>query len=245
MIAHRIMPVLELVASSGLGSLIGMRHALEPDHLAAVSTLLTDRRDDDGRSDRTRAAFLGVCWGLGHTLSLLVIGAMLVVLRAEIPARVTDLFELGVALMLVALGLRAIYQAARQGSTGPAHVHHHGHLVHAHRGVPAHVHIGTWTLARRPLLVGAIHGLAGSGALTALVLATLPSTAARLSYMTLFGLGSTLGMASMSGLLGWPLARLGNHRGVGRGVSLVVGCATTALGLIWGYPLIERLITSQ
>ena len=61
------MPVLELFASSGLGSLVGMRHALEPDHLAAVSTLLTDQRDPDERRRRTRAAFLGVCWGLGHT----------------------------------------------------------------------------------------------------------------------------------------------------------------------------------
>jgi hypothetical protein len=237
------MPVLELIASSGFGSLIGMRHALEPDHLAAVSTLLTDRRGADQRSHRTRAALLGVCWGLGHTLSLVAIGAVLVVLRAEMPARMTDLFELVVALMLVALGLRAIYQAARQGSAGPAHVHHHGPLVHAHRGVPAHVHIGAWTLARRPLLIGAVHGLAGSGALTALVIATLPSTAARLSYMALFGLGSTLGMAAMSGLLGWPLARVGRNRAIARGVSLVVGCVTTALGLIWGYPLVGRLIT--
>jgi hypothetical protein len=235
------MPVLELITSSGLGSLIGMRHALEPDHLAAVSTLLTDRRDPDERSHRTHAAFLGVCWGLGHTLSLVAIGAVLVVLRAEMPARVTDLFELGVALMLVALGLRATYQAARQGATGPVHVHHHGHLVHVHRGVPAHVHIGTWTLARRPLLIGAVHGLAGSGALTALVLATLPSTAARLSYMALFGLGSTFGMAVMSGLVGWPLARVGSNHAIARAVSLVVGCATTALGLAWGYPLLERL----
>jgi hypothetical protein len=239
------MPVLDLITSSGLGSLIGMRHALEPDHLAAVSTLLTDRRDADERRHRTRAAFLGACWGLGHTLSLVAIGAVLVVLRAEMPAGATDLFELAVALMLVALGVKAIYQAARQGSAGPAHVHHHGHLVHAHRGVPAHVHIGTWTLARRPLLIGAVHGLAGSGALTALVLATLPSTAARLSYMALFGLGSTLGMAAMSGLLGWPLARLGGNRAIARTVSLLVGCATTALGLFWGYPLVERLITSQ
>jgi high-affinity nickel-transport protein len=239
------MPVLDLITSSGLGSLIGMRHALEPDHLAAVSTLLTDRRDGDERRHRTRAAFLGACWGLGHTLSLVAIGAVLVVLRAEMPAGATDLFELAVALMLVALGVKAIYQAARQGPAGPAHVHHHGHLVHAHRGVPAHVHIGTWTLARRPLLIGAVHGLAGSGALTALVLATLPSTAARLSYMALFGLGSTLGMAAMSGLLGWPLARLGGNRAIARTVSLLVGCATTALGLFWGYPLVERLITSQ
>jgi hypothetical protein len=234
------MPVLEVITGSGLGSLVGMRHALEPDHLAAVSTLLTDRRAGDERNHRTRAAFLGVCWGFGHTLSLVAIGAVLVVLRAEMPARITDLFELGVALMLVALGLRAIYQAARQGPAGPPHVHHHGHRVHSHRGVPAHVHIGTWTLARRPLLVGAVHGLAGSGALTALVLATLPSTAARLSYMALFGLGSTLGMAAMSGLLGWPLARLGSNRAIARAVSLLVGCATTALGLAWGYPLLER-----
>jgi hypothetical protein len=107
--------------------------------------------------------------------------------------------------------------------------------------VPAHVHIGAWTLARRPLLVGAVHGLAGSGALTALVLATLPSTAARLSYMALFGLGSTLGMAAMSGLLGWPLARVGSHRALARAVSFAVGCVTTALGLAWGYPLVGRL----
>ena len=86
-----------------------------------------------------------------------------------------------------------------------------------------------------------MHGLAGSGALTALVLATLPSTAARLSYMALFGLGSTLGMAAMSGLLGWPLARVGSNQAVARAVSLVVGCVTTGLGLFWGYPLIGRL----
>jgi len=235
------MPVLELFASSGLGSLVGMRHALEPDHLAAVSTLLTDQQDPDERRRRTRAAFLGVCWGLGHTLSLLVIGVVLVVLRAEMPASVTDLFEFGVALMLVALGLRAIYRAARQGAAGPVHVHHHGRIVHVHPGAPAHIHIGTWTLARRPLLIGAVHGLAGSGALTALVLATLPSTAARLSYMTLFGLGSTLGMAAMSGLLGWPLARITNNHALARAVSFVVGCVTTVLGLAWGYPLVERL----
>jgi hypothetical protein len=236
-----IMPVLELFTSSGLGSLVGMRHALEPDHLAAVSTLLTDPRDPDRRSRRIKAAFLGACWGLGHMMSLIAIGAVLVVLRAEMPASATDAFELGVALMLVALGLRAIYHAARQGPAGPVHVHHHGRIVHVHPGAPAHIHIGTWTLARRPLLIGAVHGLAGSGALTALVLATLPSTAARLSYMALFGLGSTLGMAAMSGLLGWPLARVSNNRMLARGVSLAVGCVSTMLGLAWGYPLVGRL----
>src|SRR5512140_3989753 len=103
------MPVLELVTSSGLGSLLGMRHALEPDHLAAVSTLVTGERSS------YQAAFLGACWGLGHTLALVAVGAVLVLLRAEMPPRVADFFEFGVALMLVGLGVRAIYLAARQG----------------------------------------------------------------------------------------------------------------------------------
>ena len=103
------------------------------------------------------------------------------------------------------------------------------------------VHVGTWTLARRPLIVGAIHGLAGSGALTALVLTTLPSTRARLTYMALFGLGSTLSMAALSGLLGWPLARLGAHSSVTRGISMAVGVMSVGLGLFWGYPLVGRI----
>ncbi len=230
------MAVLELLTSSGLGSLLGMRHALEPDHLAAVSTLVSDERSS------YKAALLGMCWGLGHTASLVVVGVGLVVLRAEMPANVSDMFELLVAFMLVGLGLRAIYHAARQGSNGPAHVHHHhGGIVHRHAAAPAHVHIGRWTLARRPLLIGMVHGLAGSGALTALVLTTLPTTAARVTYMALFGLGSTVGMAALSGLLGWPIARLGSHHAVTRGVSLLVGTASTVLGVAWGYPLIVRL----
>jgi ABC-type nickel/cobalt efflux system permease component RcnA len=229
------MLLLELVTSSGLGSLLGMRHALEPDHLAAVSTLVTGERSG------LKAAWLGACWGLGHTLTLLTAGAALVFLRAEMPARASDAFELLVAVMLVGLGLRAIYRAARQGPDGPVYPHHHGRLVHVHPGVPAHMHIGRWTLARRPLLIGAVHGLAGSGALTALVLATLPSTAARLTYMALFGLGSTVGMAALSGMLGWPLGRLAKHPALARGISLAVGSISTSLGLWWGFPLIDRL----
>jgi hypothetical protein len=222
------MPILELMTSSGLGSLLGMRHALEPDHLAAVSTLVTDERNG------YKAALLGMCWGLGHTSALIAVGTVMVILRTQMPVQMADAFELCVALMLVGLGLRAIYLASRQGPAGPAHVHHHGAVVHTHHGAPAHIHIGAWTLARRPLLVGAVHGLAGSGALTALVLTTLPTTVERLTYMAVFGLGSTLGMAALSGLLGWPLARAGRHRLLGRAVSLAVGCTSTALGLFYG-----------
>jgi hypothetical protein len=228
------MPVLELVTSTGLASLLGMRHALEPDHLAAVSTLVAQERNG------YKAAWLGACWGAGHTLTLLIVGAALVLLRTQMPPAVANVFELSVALMLVGLGLRAIQVAARQGPSGPVHEHHHGDVVHVHRGAPAHIHVGAWTLARRPLLVGAVHGLAGSGALTALVLTTLPTPAAQLIYMLVFGLGSTIGMAAMSGLLGWPLARVGRHQILARAVSAAVGCVSIVLGVAWGLPLLHR-----
>lgn len=226
--------MLDILTSSGLGSLLGLRHAFEPDHLAAVSTLASHERGG------IRGVLLGLFWGAGHTLALVLVGAVLVVLQREMPTGVATLFECLVAVMLVGLGLRAIAQAARQGPTGPDRVHRHGLIVHRHAGVPAHVHVGTWTFARRPLLVGIVHGLAGTGALTALVLTTLPSTWARLVYMVLFGAGSTLGMAVLSGLLGWPLARLGAHHAVCRVLSFSVGCLSTVLGVLWGYSAYAR-----
>jgi hypothetical protein len=213
-----------------LGTLLGMRHALEPDHLAALSTLLT------GERSIRKAAWLGMYWGIGHTLTLLVAGTLLVVLRADMPAIASDVLAVGVVLLLVGFGLRAIYLGAGQASAGgKPHSHVHGAPTATASG-------GQWTLARRPLLVGAVHGLAGSGALTALVMATIPSMRARLVYLVLFGVGSTLGMAALSGLMGWPIARVGTHGAVARGVSLTVGCISILLGLYWGYPLIARLL---
>ena len=226
------MAMLETLVSSGMGSLLGMRHAMEPDHLAAVTTLVSRERSS------AKAVWLGLCWGLGHTASLVAVGTLLVVGRAEMPPALSSLFELLVAFMLIGLGIRAIAQAVRQGADGPLQVHRHGRIVHRHAAVPAHLHVGAWTLARRPLLVGAVHGLAGSGALTALVLTTLPSTSARLTYMALFGLGSTLSMAALSGLLGWPLARLSTHHAVARSVSVVVGGLSIGLGVFWGVQLL-------
>lgn len=237
------MPAFEVLTGSALGTLLGMRHALEPDHLAAVSTLMTTP-SGTGAPTRARAAMLGASWGVGHTLSLVVVGAALLLLRAELPARVADLFELLVAIMLIGLGTRAIVVAVRQGSIGPTLTHQHGHVVHRHAGATSHVHVGRWTLARRPLLVGAVHGLAGSGALTALVLATLTSTAARITYMTLFGVGSTLGMALLSGLLGWPLAKISGNRSMARALSVAVGCLSIGLGIAWGYPLMFRVLSA-
>jgi nitrile hydratase accessory protein len=221
-------PQVGFLASAVLGSLLGMQHAFEPDHLAAVTTLMTGERSS------AKAAWLGAWWGLGHTLTLLAAGIALVVLRTDMPAPATRAFELCVVLLLVGFGARAIYRAA--SGVLPRRTHSHG--------TPATwspVRIDRWTVAR-PLLVGAVHGLAGSGALIALVVATLPSTATRLGYLALFGIGSTLGMVALSGLLGWQIARMGSDRGVVRTFSLAVGCVSTILGLFWGYPFLRLLV---
>jgi high-affinity nickel-transport protein len=214
-----------LVASALLGLLLGMQHAFEPDHLAAVATLMTDERTS------RRAAWLGAWWGLGHTLTLLAAGTALVVLRAEMPAFVSTGVELSVVVLLVGFGGRAIYRAAC--NITPRRTHSHGS--------PATSRIDRWTVAR-PLLVGAVHGLAGSGTLTALVVATLPSTATRVGYLALFGIGSTIGMVVLSGVLGWQVARMGFENRVVRTFLLVVGCASAVLGLFWGYPILARLL---
>jgi hypothetical protein len=227
---------LDVLTGSWLGSLAGMRHALEPDHMAAVTTLLSRERSG------SRAVMLGVFWGLGHTMSLVTVAAAVMLLRAQMPPIAVDLLECGVAIMLVGLGVRSLVHAARLGPSGPAHLHRHGRVVHRHTGVTSHVHVGGWTLARRPLLIGTVHGLAGSGALTALVLTTLPSPTTQLAYVMLFGMGSTLGMAVLSGLLGWPLARFGHHHAVARSVQFLVGVMSTVIGLAWGYPIAARLI---
>ena len=211
----------ELLTGSGFGAVVGVRHALEPDHFAAVATLIGSERSS------LRAALLGIYWGLGHTLAIVVVGAALLLLQAEMPARASSVVDLVVSAMLVYLGVRAIRQAARRQETD------RHPLVHGRAGVGVPRCVGTGSLAR-PLLVGAIHGLAGSGALTALVLATLPSTATRLAYVALFGVGSTLSMAAMSGLFGWPLARFGTHPVVARSIVFVVGFGSAALGVAWG-----------
>ena len=205
--------MIDIVLSSGLATLVGLRHALEPDHLAAVTTLVS--RERSGR----RAAMLGVWWGLGHTLVLVVVGATLVVVQREMPAHATAAFELVVAAMLIVLGGRAVIQTARGGRTPLA-------VSDAPRK--------GYDPVVRPLLVGMVHGLAGSGALTALVLSTLPTMPSRLAFVVVFGAASTLSMAVASGLLGWPLARLGARHVVTRGVTLAVGVSSAMLGLVWG-----------
>ncbi len=219
-----------------LGLALGARHALEPDHVAAVSVLNAES------PGVRRGAMLGAFWGAGHTIALLIVGLVLAAVSSAMPARLADVLELGVAVMLIVLGLSAVRRALRAARLGPPTSHHHGPAAHRHTGPANHVHFGRWTLATRPLLVGLIHGLAGSGALTALVVAELPTNFARFAFMALFGLGSIAGMMAVSGLAGWPLARLARRPGTARRVAVVTGLASAAYGVFWGWPLAGRLL---
>jgi hypothetical protein len=200
----------------GLGQ--GVRHAVEPDHLAAVSTLVAERR-----SARSAASY-AVVWGAGHALVLLAVGGALLLLRMRMPERAAAVFELVVAVMLVVLGIRALRRALVAGRRAPA--------PHAHDGAE---HIMGFAVARQPLVVGCIHGLAGSGALAALVVAQIRSPVAGLVYMVLYGGGAALGMAMLAGLVGVPLARLVHTK---RGVPVLLattGTLSLVLGVAWGW----------
>lgn len=217
-----------LAAAAALGLGLGARHAFEPDHLAAVSTLVAER-------PRPRqAAALGALWGLGHSAALAVVGVALVAARAELAPTAERGFELVVAAMLIALGARSIVLALREGRRGAAQAHAHGGHTHVHAGALPHVHVGARSLALRPLVIGVIHGLAGSGALAALAMAEMPSTATALAYIALFGLGATVGMAAVSAAAALSLGRLAPGAATWRRVQLGSGAIAVVIGIAWG-----------
>lgn len=217
-----------LLASGGLGIVLGARHAFEPDHLAAVSTLVADR-------PRPRqAALLGALWGLGHTIALLAVGVVLLVARAELSPTVEHGFEVAVAAMLIGLGARSLVLALRDGRRGALQVHAHGDASHVHAGPRGHVHVLDRTLALRPLIIGTIHGLAGSGAMAALAMAQMPTRAAAVAYVLLFGLGSSLGMAAVSSLAAVSLARVTARGPALRRLRIGAGALAVVVGIGWG-----------
>lgn len=219
-----------------LGLLVGLRHAFEPDHLTAVSTLVTETRD--GR----RGALLGAMWGVGHTVSLVVVGLVLMIIDASLPERVAAGFELAVSAMLLLLGVRAIARALRPPRGATATPHRHGPHTHAHPEVVPHIHVAGRVVAWRPLVIGLVHGLAGSGALTALVFAELPTAALRLLYITLFGVGSVAGMAIASGVAGLSLHAAASHDRTRRTLALVTGALSVAVGVAWSVPMLKLLL---
>ena len=195
--------ILSLLA---FGFVLGLKHALDADHLAAVSTIATERRS------LLSSSLVGAFWGLGHTISLMIAGVLIILLHFEIGERTSKALEFCVALMLIALGISALWKLIRGGRIH-VHVHEHDGHWHAHPHVhdgkhrdEPHTHHGFKTGAR-PLLIGMVHGMAGSAALTLLVLTTIPSPAIGFLYIAIFGIGSIGGMMIMSTLFALP-ARL-------------------------------------
>jgi high-affinity nickel-transport protein len=170
-----------------LGFGLGLRHATEADHLAAISTIVTERRS------LLSSSLVGAVWGLGHTLALLVAGVAVLLLRYEMTDRLAHGLELCVGIMLVVLGLNTLRALRRHGPSHP-----HSHAIGATHS-RSHAR-----LVARPLLVGMVHGLAGSGPLLLLALTVVSSPLAAFSYIAVFGLGSVMGMMVMSLLVGLP-----------------------------------------
>lgn len=191
-----------LTVAMSLGFVLGLKHALDADHLVAVSTIVSEQRSI------LKSAMVGALWGVGHTFSLMVVGVCVLFLRLSIPARVALSMEFSVALMLILLGANVLWKFRRgehlhlhsHGENGPVHLHFHAHAKNSEHQDSHHPIAGQ----KRPLWVGMVHGLAGSAAIMLLVLTTLPSPVIGLLYIVVFGVGSIGGMLLMSTAISLP-----------------------------------------
>ncbi len=228
----------------GLGFVLGLKHALDPDHMVAVSTIVSESKSVK------RSSLVGTFWGLGHTLSLLCAGIVVIALKVQISARLALWMEFAVALMLIFLGLRTTMKSLRGWKL---HRHRHAHdgsthtHLHLHRDgdEQAHQHRHLIGLGARPFFVGLVHGMAGSAALTLLVLATIPSAVAGLIYIAVFGLGSVGGMLIMSSLISLPFVLTRKRFNVlSEGLQVGVGLFSLGFGLflVWEYGFHEHLV---
>lgn len=200
-----------------LGFLVGMGHALEADHLAAVGAMSASG------GGRRRLALRGAVWGLGHTITLFAICAAVILCSVALGPQRAAALEFAAGVMLVLLAADLLYKMWRKkvhfhvhdhgGSARHIHAHSHTGAVVAHRSDPhGHAHAARFPL--RALLIGLVHGAAGSAGLIALALSTTGQPAVALGYVLVFGLGSLVGMAALSALAAWPLAAM--ERAAGR-----------------------------
>lgn len=175
----------------GVGFLVGFRHAFEPDHLAAVTTLATRGRG------LGHAARLGVAWGVGHTASVAVVAVALIVLGIHVPEAFYRSAEMLVAVLLIALGVSSLVAEARRHRRELGA--HHAHAHHAHA---PHSHDPSIRTVARSLWFGVAHGMAGSGAVIVLMVAAASTREAQMGYLAAFGLGTVAGMSVVSVLTG-------------------------------------------
>jgi high-affinity nickel permease len=223
-----------MFAILGLGFLLGMQHALEADHIAAVSSIAA-RRSHVGDIVKH-----GLTWGFGHTVTLFVFAGVAILLGRAIPETIARPIEGAVGIMLIGLGAHVLWRLWRDR----VHFHRHGHddgTVHFHahshagdtvphtRAVHVHGHGFRW----RTLLVGLMHGMAGSAALLVLAATQAASPAAGLLYVLLFGIGSMIGMGLLSLVIAVPLAFSARFLTVAnRALQGAVGVVTVTIGIV-------------
>jgi len=224
-----------------LGFLLGMRHAMETDHLAAVASLAT-RSHSVGETIRQ-----GAVWGMGHTLTLFVFGSLVLLLDSIMPETLAQALEFAVGLMLVGLGADVLRRLLRERihfhvhrhANGTLHLHAHSHAGESgHPALHQHRHVHNKGFPLRALLVGVMHGMAGSAALTLLTLQTVQSPLTGMVYIALFGIGSIAGMAALSAIIAVPL----RYSATGltwlhNGLRAVIGVITLVVGGVMVYDI--------
>lgn len=228
-----------------LGLAIGLQHAFEPDHVAAVSTLVSKSKRGSQtfkqivKEGTFKSSILGAFWGAGHTTSLVVMGLLMFVLAINIPANVFLGLEFVVGIMLVYLAFTTF---SNKKLFQIKHMHPHAHengTVHIH----PHEHNSEHKHSHKSYLIGCIHGLAGSGALVVLTASTLGNIETVLSFILIFGVGSVLGMILVSNLIGLPFAftnKIGSAKKILRyvagGASLLIGA-----NIVYEIGIVENL----
>ena len=244
-----------LLSILALGFFLGMRHATDPDHVIAVTTIVSRERQF------SKSAWIGVFWGIGHTLTIFIVGAAIILFGLVIPPRIGLSMELSVGVMLILLGIMnalSFLRSIPSGNTGPhqhSHPHAHGDYIHTHPHSHApeiHPHAANHTpLAKldrmllkfrayypiRPLIIGIVHGLAGSAAVALLVLATIRNSHWAIAYLLVFGAGTITGMMliTMSIASTFRLAR-GSEQFFRR-LALASGLLSLGFGLFVAYQI--------
>lgn len=229
-------------ATLALGFVLGLRHALEGDHVAAVATFTTEERN------LWRSSLLGAYWGAGHTAALLVFGSAIVALRLAVTPRLSQILEFAVGVMLIILGANVLRKLGRDTAI---HVHTHEHdgtlhsHLHVHLGDARHVHEHRVVrVAGKPFMVGIVHGLAGTAAVLLLVVGAVPSALLALGVLLIFGVGTIGGMMAMSVLMSMPLAfAAGRVKIVERALRLAAGAFSLGFGvfLAWDVSFFQAL----
>ena len=217
----------QLISLLGLGFVLGLKHALDADHVAAISTIVSQTRS------LRRSSLFGAFWGIGHTTTLLIIGFLILALKLAIPDKVALSFEFLVGIVLIVLGMDLLRKVVKDRVH--LHQHRHGKIIHAHlhsHETPSHAH------SHKPFAVGMIHGLAGSASLMLLVLATVKSILQGLLFILVFGVGSILSMMIISTVIGLPFIFSSRSTNVNDIVKVLAGASSTLLGFATIYGIL-------